>query len=529
METIQARPRYRNLPVVAIVGRPNAGKSTLFNRLLRQRRAITDPTPGVTRDPVEAECELPFSGKRVLLVDTGGFTVDRSGLDAEVVRRSLETIRRADLVILLMDVTAVTPEDQHFIELLRPMAPKVLLAVNKADSPERDALTYEFLSYGFADTVFISAEHSRNIDELEERIVSRLDFSGVEEYQDLHDDVRLAIVGKPNTGKSTLMNRLLGQEMSLVSDQAGTTRDVVQASFESRGWRFTVMDTAGIRRRAKVREGLEYYSVTRAIKSVEECDVAVLMIDAREGLTDQDKKVAAVAAERGRGIILALNKWDQMPAIKNAFEAARDKLYYFFPQLSYVPVLPISARDGTGVDELLSTAVRLFKQLNRRVDTGPLNKALEGWMERYPPPVGRSTHFKLRYATQVSANPLRFVFFASRPGAVTDAYVSYLKNCIRKDLGFSSVPVAVEVRGTDRQRIDKREGGAKSPRAAKGGEGGAPKSPAKKPRADAKAPPGQSKGSGGAPAKDNAPRPSKGGSGTGRRGAGKRSAGGRGK
>ncbi len=457
METIQSRVRYRNLPVVAIAGRPNSGKSTLFNRLLRERRAITDPTPGVTRDPVEAECELPYSGKRIMLVDTGGFKMDREGLDAEVVRRSLETIKRADLIVFLMDVTTVTPEDEYFVELLRPMTDKVLLAVNKADSPERDVLTYNFLSYGFSDAVFISAEHSRNIDELEERIVARLDFSRVEEYEDVHDDVRLAIIGKPNTGKSTLMNRLLGEEKSLVSDVAGTTRDVVEGAFESKGRRFTVLDTAGMRRKSKVRDDVEYYSVNRAVKSIEDADVVILMIDAREGLTEQDKKVAALAAERGRGVIFALNKWDEMPRIKNAFEAARDKLQYFFGQMSYAPVMALSAKDGTGVEELLATAVRLFKQLNARVETGPLNKALERWLEAFPPPIGRSTHFKIRYATQVSANPLRFVFFASRKDAVSEAYVSYLRNQIRKDLGFSSVPVAVEVRGSAKEPGEGRE------------------------------------------------------------------------
>jgi GTP-binding protein len=267
----------------------------------------------------------------------------------------------------------------------------------------------------------------------------------------VHDDVRLAIIGKPNTGKSTLMNRLLGEEKSLVSDVAGTTRDVVEAAFESKGRRFTVLDTAGIRRKSKVRDDVEYYSVNRAVKSIDESDVVVLMIDAREGLTDQDKKVAALAAERGRGLVFALNKWDEMPRIKNSFEAARDKLQYFFGQMAYAPVIALSAKEGTGVDELLSAAVRLFKQLNTRVETGKLNKALERWLEAYPPPIGRSSHFKIRYATQVSANPLRFVFFASRKDAVTEAYVSYLRNSIRKDLGFSSVPLAVEVRGGTRE------------------------------------------------------------------------------
>lgn len=452
METIQTRLKYRNLPLVVIAGRPNAGKSTLFNRLLRERRAITDPVPGVTRDPIEAECLLPYSRKPVMLVDTGGFKMDKEGLDSEVVRRSLETIKKADLIVLLMDITTITGEDEHFVDLLRPYSAKVLLAVNKADSPERDAMAYNFLSYGFPSMVFISAEHGRNIDELEERIVERLDFSKTEEFEDEHADVRLAIIGKPNTGKSTLMNRLLGEEKSLVSEVAGTTRDVVEGRFAHSGHEFTVLDTAGIRRKAKVRDDVEYYSVNRAVKTVEDCDVVVLMIDAREGLTDQDKKIAGLAMDRGRGIVVALNKWDQMPDVKNSLQALTDKIHYFFGQLAFAPVLPLSAKTGFGVDELLKASVKLFNQLNKRIETGALNQAVKDWMEHTPPPVGRATHFKLRYATQISANPVKFVFFVSRPKAVSDSYLAFLRNRIRKDLGFSAIPILISIRGPQKDK-----------------------------------------------------------------------------
>ncbi len=452
MEIIQTRLKYKNLPLVVIAGRPNAGKSTLFNRLLRSRRAITDPTPGVTRDPIECECVLPYSGKAVTLVDTGGFKMDREGLDSEVVRRTLETLKKADLIVLLMDITTITGEDEHFVKLMRAYSEKVLLAVNKADSPERDLLSFNFLSYGFPATVFISAEHSRNIDELEERMVERLDFSKVEEYEDLHSDIRLAIIGKPNTGKSTLMNRLLGEEKSLVSDIAGTTRDVVEAKFTWKKHEFTVLDTAGLRRKSRVTDDVEYYSVNRAVKSVDDCDVVILMIDAREGLTDQDKKIAGLAMDRGRGMIFALNKWDTMPDIKNSLQALTDKIQYFFGQAAFVPILPLSAKEGMGVDDLLKMAVKLFDQLNRRIETGPLNKAVEDWVSHFPPPVGRSTHFKLRYATQISANPVKFVFFVSRPKAVSEPYQAFLRNKVRKELGFSMVPIAIELRGPQKDK-----------------------------------------------------------------------------
>jgi GTPase len=452
VETVQTRIKRENLPVVVIAGRPNAGKSTLFNRLVGYRRAITDPTPGVTRDPISAECELLESGKYINLVDTGGFKLEREGLDAEVMRRSMESVKLADLIILLMDITTITPEDEHFVAILRPYSAKVILVVNKADSSERDVMAYNYLAFGFPDMVFVSAEHGRNVDELEQLMLRRLDFSKVREYEDKHSDIRLAIIGKPNTGKSTLMNRLIGEEKSLVSDIAGTTRDVVEGSFVSQKHVFTVLDTAGMRRKAKVNDKVEYYSVNRAVKSMEDCDVTVLMIDAQSGLTDQDKKIAALAADKGRGLIFALNKWDMQEQGKKAFEAAKEKLQYFFGQMAFAPVLPLSAKNGQGVDELLATIVRVHAQLNRRVETGPLNQAVADWVSHYPPPVRSDARFKLRYATQVSTNPVKFIFFVSRPQAVRDSYVTYLKNRIRKDLGFDNVPVSLELRSSKRER-----------------------------------------------------------------------------
>ncbi len=451
-----ARIRYRNLPVVVIAGRPNVGKSTLFNRLLRTRRAITDPIPGVTRDPVDAQCLLDGAPAPVLLVDTGGITLERSSINDLVSDRSAATLEKADLVLFLVDATTRTPEDEDLAKRLRRHADKVILVVNKTDSPERDALGYGFASLGFRDLVAVSAEHGRNVGELEELILGRLDFSRVVREEDVHEDVRVAILGKPNTGKSTLLNRLLGEEKSLVSETAGTTRDVVEGSATWKGRRITLLDTAGIRRKKKVREDVEYYSVNRAIRTIEDCDVVVLMIDAREGLTDQDKKIAALAVEKGRGIVFALNKWDQMPDVKNSFEAARDKLRYFFGQMAWAPVLALSAREGQGVPKLLDTLLALFGQLTRKVETGALNRAVESWVESYPPPVGPRTRFKLRYAVQSGVNPVKFIFFASRPDAVGESYAAYLKNRIRSDLGFPQIPVFLELRGSSSWKADRK-------------------------------------------------------------------------
>ncbi len=447
--------KYRKLPVVVLAGRPNVGKSTLFNRLLRSRRSITDPTPGVTRDPVEADGFL--YGKPVRLVDTGGFKLEREVLEDQVVEKTMAALERADLIVLVMEAGDPTPEDEQFVEFLRPYRDRLLVAVNKTEGGRREAAAWNLMSLGFDNILMISAEHGDNIIELEETIVSRLDFSEVEEDDDDTREIRIALVGKPNTGKSTLSNRLTASDASIVSDIPGTTRDVVEGRFTYKNRVFSVLDTAGIRRKNKVTENIEYYSVNRAIKTLDEADLVFLMIDAEEGLTDQDKKIAALAHERGRGIIFVLNKWDRIPEVKNAFEATCDRIHYLFGQMEYAPIVKLCAKDGTGVDVLLDTALRMYAQLTRRVDTGPLNQALEKWLFDYPPPIGPKTRFKVKYATQTDANPVKFVFFVSRPEAVTEAYIAYLRNKIRKDLGYSMIPIEVEMRGSRKSPEEARK------------------------------------------------------------------------
>ncbi len=445
--------KYSNLPVVVLAGRPNVGKSTLFNRLLRKRRAITDPTPGVTRDPVEADClidEKPFR-----LIDTGGFKLtDNDYLDKLVVAKTLETIKSADLVVLLLDAGDITSEDEELIGKLRPYRSKLIIAVNKTEGGRKTSEAYNVMRYGFDKVLMISAEHGDNIGELGQEIIKRLDFSKVKEINEAHGalaaqtPIRIALLGKPNTGKSTLSNRLTSTAASIVSDIPGTTRDTLEGSFRWKNRDFVILDTAGIRRKAKVTENIEYYSVNRAIKSIGNADIVVLMIDAVEGLTDQDKKIAALAHDKGRGIIMALNKWDTMPQLKNTFNAVQDRIHFLFGQMEYAPIIPISAKDGSGVDKLLSTAVKMYEQLNQTITTARLNQAVEQWQEESPTPTGPRTRFKIKYAVQKSANPVQFIFFASRPQAVTESYISYLRNKIRKDLGFSLIPVLVEIKGS---------------------------------------------------------------------------------
>jgi len=437
-------PNPDRVPKVALVGRPNVGKSTLFNRLLRSRKAITDPTPGVTRDPIEADWTL--EGRPVILVDTGGYKTKGDELDAKVTAKSVAKAKDADLVLLILDLMELTAEDEEFVRLLRPLSEKVIVVLNKADGLERESLMGEFYALGFGDYICVSAAHNRRIDELEELIASRLIWSDAV-VEAAEPDLRMAILGKPNAGKSTLVNRLTGLDLSIVSPEPGTTRDPVEGRFEYKGVAFRVMDTAGIRRRAKVGEDIEYYSVNRALKTIEHSDVVVLLIDAVEGLSDQDKKIAYQIVKDGRGIILGMNKWDLLPKVKNQLEAYTDRVRFLFPILDFAPVVPLSAKDNTGVPELLSTVIKVNRQLHQRIETAKLNEMLKIWMEDIPTAQVKGVVYKIRYLTQVSAMPVKFVAFGNHgkdtPGSLTE----YLINRIRRDLGFKDVPIELNVKG----------------------------------------------------------------------------------
>lgn len=435
------------LPRVAILGRPNVGKSTLFNALIGRRRAITHSTPGVTRDPVESECA--FADRRILLIDTGGFTTDGGELDRLVVAKSLETARTADLVLLVLEADGVTAADGDFMERLRPFSDKLVLVVNKVDTPARDHGVWNFHEYGFPTVIGVSAAHARNLVELKEMVAAMLggagEGAGIRPIRRHETGVRIAILGRPNSGKSSLSNLLLGEEKSIVSPTAGTTRDVVEGTFSYRSVSFRLLDTAGIRRRSRVKDSVEFYSVSRAVESVRNADIVFLMVDSSEGLLDQDKKIAAYAVDRGRGIVLVLSKWDLQPKEKNRERAAHEAVRFQFPILGFAPVVSVSARTGAGVKKLLDTALEIKKELDRRVGTGRVNKFLREWMSHYPLPV-RGRNVKIRFVTQVSVNPVRFIAFVNSLAGFPPSYTQYLENCVRRDLGFAMVPVTVELR-----------------------------------------------------------------------------------
>lgn len=444
---------YTNLPLIVIAGRPNVGKSTLFNALTHTKRAITDPTPGVTRDPVEGTCfinDLP-----VTLMDTGGYKLTRdiksreSEMDDLVVEKTVQMLKKADRILLLLDATEINSEDEELILHLRKYSEKMLVAVNKTEGGKNTHLAYNYMKYGFKDILLISASHGDNLPELKNKLTDGLDFSKVVEAKEEVKPIRIAILGKPNTGKSTLSNALTHSESSIVSDYAGTTRDVVEGNFTFDGRNIQILDTAGIRRKAKVKENVEYYSVNRAIKTLDECDVVFIMIDAVEGLAEQDKKITSLAFERGRGVIFVLNKWDLMEDQSNkAIRATKDWIQTMFGQMNWAPIVTISAKNHDGIRGLMMTTLQIYEQLTRKVDTASLNMALKDWLFKYPPPATKAIHFKIRYITQTSVNPVNFLIFATRPDNVPLTYVSYLKNRIREDLGFDQIPVQIEMKAS---------------------------------------------------------------------------------
>jgi len=453
------------LPQVAIVGRPNVGKSTLFNALLGRRRSITHSDPGVTRDPVEIECRL--GGGRIRLLDTGGYASDATDLDGIVAQRALKAAGEADLLLLVLDAVEITSQDEEFIQRMRPFSDKVLLVVNKVDTPDRDALVWNAHAHGFAHVIGVSAAHGRSIDRLRETVAEMLEDQAAAppepdepatlppeeapsetpsaDRYEVSPEVRIAVLGKPNTGKSSLANRLLKEEKSIVSDVPGTTRDVVEGTFTHRGRTLRILDTAGIRRKSRVTDPVEYYSVNRAIESIDRADIVVLMFEAEAGIVDQDKKIASQAVKAGRGIVLVPGKWDLQKDSAAVRESVQEMIRFQFPVLAFAPIVPVSSVTGYGIRALLDTAVTLWGQLHRRVGTGRLNQALQSWMEHYKLPV-RGKNFKIRFMTQVGTNPVRFVAFVNRMAGFPEGYSQYLENCIRRDLGFGQVPVTVEFR-----------------------------------------------------------------------------------
>ena len=418
------------IPVAAIVGRPNVGKSTFFNRLIRRRKAITDPTPGVTRDPVSHIYER--NGLKVKLIDTGGVRLSKEGLDPLVSSRSRETAKEADILILVLDATEITAEDEDLIRFCRVYADKLMVTVNKVDSAQREASAYAFYAYGFPEIFMISAEHNIGIDEWEEAFARRLEAAGFQASDEFEDE--------------TTEEKEPPLRIAVLGHIPGTTRDTVEGRFRFGDRNFTVIDTAGIRRKRSVGENVEYYSVNRAIASIDGCDIVFLMIDAEKGLADQDKKIAAQAVNRGKGIILVLNKWDLVPPHRDAQRAAADRIRFLFPVLSFAPIVFISAKDNQGIPALLKTALRMEAQFRNKITTNKLNTALAEWVYENPVPSKGKIKYKVKYLTQLSAAPVKFAVFVNRKKGFPDSWMQYMVNRIRSVFGFKDVPIRLEIK-----------------------------------------------------------------------------------
>ena len=427
--------------VVAIVGRPNVGKSTLFNKLIGDRLSIVKNEPGVTRDRLYRETE--WSGKEVLLVDTGGLEPRTNDFMMSKIKQQAQVaIDEADVIIFLVDGKAgITGLDEDVANVLRKQDKKVVVAVNKIDNYMRDQENIlEFYALGFEEVIGISGEHKTNLGDLLDAVVEKFDD---EKEVEEEDSLKIAILGRPNAGKSSLVNKLLNEERSIVSDMAGTTRDAIDSSLKYDGDKFTLIDTAGIRRKSKVEDSIEYYSVLRAVKSIKRADVCVLMLDATELLTDQDKRVAGLIYEERKSIIIAVNKWDLIEKNNNSVKEFTELVKADLSFLDYAPIVTISALTGKRTINILEQARFINEEYHKKITTGLLNQILAEIIAQNPVPTRKGRAVKINYATQVSQAPPKFVFFSNNPDLIHFSYQRYIENKLREYFGFEGCPIDI--------------------------------------------------------------------------------------
>ncbi len=435
------------VPLVAIIGRPNVGKSTLFNRILGKKTAIVDDVPGVTRDRNYADAS--YRNRPFRLVDTGGLEPSASdGMLALIKRQSELAIAEADILILLMDGrTGLTPQDQEVVRLLRGSTKPLFVAVNKIDTPKVESLVADFYQLGIEQLYPISAEHGIGVAELLDAVYPLLPVP--EEQREQGTMPRVAVVGRPNVGKSTLVNAVLGEDRVVVSNVPGTTRDSIDSLAVYQGRRYLFTDTAGIRRRGKIDRGIEGYSVARSLRAIGRSDVAVLLLDAEEGVTEQDTKIAGVVIRQGRACLLLVNKWDLREGDAQARQQVELDLRRRFPFLSWAPVLFGAAVRPESLRRLFPTIDEVYASFSKRVPTGHLNQFLQNILATHPLPVrkGKPTKItKSAFMTQVAVQPPVFALFVGHPDDVTPAYLRFLENQLRETYGFSGTPIRLLVR-----------------------------------------------------------------------------------
>lgn len=433
-------------PVVAIVGRPNVGKSTLFNKLIGTRLSIVDDKPGVTRDRIYGDCE--WLGHNFLLVDTGGIEPNTDDVILSQMRSQAEiAIDTADVIVLVTDLRCgVVATDQEVANMLQKSGKPIVLCVNKCDTiGAPDPEFYEFYNLGLGDPYPVSSIHGLGTGDLLDEIIKYFPEESDEDEQD-EEVINVAIIGKPNAGKSSLVNKISGTERAIVSDIAGTTRDTTDTYIENKYGKFNFIDTAGLRRKSRVNDNIEKYSIIRARMAVERANVCVIMIDATEGFTEQDSKVAGIAIEQGKACIIAVNKWDAVEKDGNTMKEFREKLAVDFSFMSYAPIIFISAKTGQRIDRLFETIVFVHSQNSMRISTGKLNEVLSVATARVQPPSDKGKRLKIFYMTQASTRPPTFVFFVNNAELFHFSYQRYLENQIREVFGLDGTPVRFIVR-----------------------------------------------------------------------------------
>ncbi|MCF8449866.1 MAG: ribosome biogenesis GTPase Der [Taibaiella sp.] len=434
---------------VAIVGRPNVGKSTLFNRLLEQRKAIVDDVSGVTRDRQYGIAD--WNGKVFNVIDTGGFVSRSEDVFEREIRKQVHiAVEEADLILFICDTTTgITAQDTDMADVLRRSTKPVILVVNKVDNSERALYATEFYSLGFAHTFQVSSISGSGTGDLLDEVVANITESSDTEATDKDGNPlpKFAIIGQPNAGKSTLLNALINQERTIVSDIAGTTRDTIHTHYKLFGKEFVLIDTAGIRKKKNVHEDLEFYSVIRAIKAMDESDVCMLLIDAKNGLTAQDVSIFSLATRKGKGVVILVNKWDLVESketntARDYEKDIKEKLEPF----TDVPVIFISALDKTRIFQGMEKALEVYENRNKRIQTSVLNDIMLKEIERYPPAMSRGYAVKIKFVQQIPTAVPSFAFFSNHPDAVKEPYKNFLENKIRSHFNFSGVPVRIFMR-----------------------------------------------------------------------------------
>ena len=429
-------------PIVAIVGRPNVGKSTLFNNLVGDRIAIVDDMPGVTRDRLYRETE--WNGVEFVVVDTGGLEPRNNEFMMTKIKEQAEVaMNEADVILFVVDgKSGVNPLDEEIAYILRKKQKPIILCVNKIDNflQQQDDV-YDFWGLGFEHLIPVSGAHKVNLGDMLDMVTEMIEKIDLPEEEE--DVLKLAIIGKPNAGKSSLVNKLSGEERTIVSDIAGTTRDAIDTIVQYKDNKYMIIDTAGIRRKSKVEESLEYYSVLRAIKTIKRADVCILMLDGKEGLTEQDKRIAGIAAEELKPIVVVVNKWDLVDKNKVSMKGMKEELYAELPFLSYAPIEFVSALTGQRTTKILEISDTIYEEYTKRISTGILNTVLKEAVLMNNPPTRKGRVVKINYATQVSTAPPKFVLFCNYPELIHFSYARYIENKFREAFGFDGSPILI--------------------------------------------------------------------------------------